>query len=101
MSYVTTCTPVPKEHLPDWMLKERTRMLTSETLMPKDAKSVVYWMQRDVRTADNWALLFAAYLAETAKVPLHVMHVLPPPPQSTDDPTPSLVDLPMTERHGK
>jgi deoxyribodipyrimidine photo-lyase len=84
------------------MKKERTRMLTSEQLMPANAKSVVYWMQRDVRTADNWALLFAAHLAETAKVPLHVIHVLPPPPQSTstDEHPPSLIDLTMTERHG-
>jgi deoxyribodipyrimidine photo-lyase len=114
MPYVTTATPVPDDYLPSWMRKERTRMLTSGTVLPNpaktNAKSVVYWMQRDVRTADNWALLFAAKLAETQKVPLHVMHVLPPPQQSTttteeeDDTTsniPTLINLPMTERHGK
>jgi deoxyribodipyrimidine photo-lyase len=99
---------VPNDHLPKWMKEERTRMLTNEDMMPNnDGKSVVYWMQRDVRTADNWALLFAAHLAETQKVPLHVIYLLPPPPPSSsssnddDGHPPSLVDLPMTERHGK
>ena len=107
MSYVTTTTSVPNEHLPSWMKKERTRTLTSKDLTPNaEGQSVVYWMQRDVRTADNWALLFAAHLAEKQKVPLHVFHVLPPPPTTTttleqDDLPPGLVDLPMTERHGK
>ena len=107
MSYVTTTTSVPNEHLPSWMKKERTRILTSKDLTPNaEGQSVVYWMQRDVRTADNWALLFAAHLAETQKVPLHVFHVLPPPPTTTttleqDDLPPGLADLPMTERHGK
>ena len=80
-------------------------MLTPDKFMPDEkAKSVVYWMQRDVRTADNWALLFAAHLAETAQVPLHVIHVLPPPPppESMDnDDIPDLMNLPMTERHGQ
>jgi deoxyribodipyrimidine photo-lyase len=101
MSYVTTSSPVPKTNLPSWMLKERTRMLTSKHVTMKDeGKSVVYWMQRDVRTADNWALLFAAHLAESKKVPLHVMHVLPPPPQKSDEHPPDLENLPLTERHG-
>ena len=80
----------------------------------KNKKSVVYWMQRDVRTVDNWALLFAGHLAETRGVPLHVFHVLPPPPpksaastNSKDDDhdaalhLPELAEMRMTERHGK
>lgn len=83
-------------------------MLTSDaTKYNKKGKSVVYWMQRDVRTVDNWALLFAAHLAETNQVPLHVVHVLPPPPppsSNNDDGNSSeiatLLQMPMPERHG-
>jgi deoxyribodipyrimidine photo-lyase len=104
-SFIQTSDPVPEEQLPSWMLKERTRMLTSEDIAtPKhNGKSIIYWCQRDVRTADNWALLFAAHLAETQKVPLHVMHVLPPPPQNSkdDEEIPELKNMRMTERHGR
>jgi deoxyribodipyrimidine photo-lyase len=94
--------PVPSNFVPDWMKEERTRMLT-KTDQPKDkGKSVVYWMQRDVRTADNWALLFAGHLAKEQNVPLHVVHVLPPPSTHVDDgeTIPPLENLPMSERHG-
>eukprot|EP00980_Cylindrotheca_fusiformis_P009191 scaffold2003_cov139-Cylindrotheca_fusiformis.AAC.7 len=102
MAYVTTSVPVPEKNLPSWMLKERTRMLTSEDVKMKDTgKSVVYWMQRDVRTVDNWALLFAAHLAESKKMLLRVMHVLPPPPEKSDENPPDLQNLPLTERHGQ
>jgi deoxyribodipyrimidine photo-lyase len=39
---------------------------------------VVYWMSRDQRTDDNWALLFAQELALQAKVPLIVVFCLVP-----------------------
>ena len=109
MSYVTTCQNVPLDQLPTWLKPERTRMLTSNLLKPKEGgKSVVYWMQRDVRTVDNWALLLAAYLAETNQLPLHVVHVLNPP-ATTDtagveegkEDIPDLEHMGMTERHGK
>jgi len=35
-------------------------------------KGVCYWMQRDKRVADNWALLHAQDLALKYKVPLYV-----------------------------
>jgi deoxyribodipyrimidine photo-lyase len=119
------------------MLKERTRMLTDQSVLPPDrddaatdggpsatassssSSVVVYWMQRDVRTLDNWALLYAQHLAHEYGVPLHVMHVLPPPPppptsndddggDDDDDDDGStggeahgpLAHLRMTERHG-
>ena len=106
-TYVTSFTPVRNDYLPSWMKEERTRMLTSEDVtLNSDGNSVLYWMQRDVRTADNWALLLAAHIAETQNVPLHVFHVLPPPPASSstaadEDHPPALEDLPMTERHGR
>jgi deoxyribodipyrimidine photo-lyase len=104
-TFISTSDPVDAAMLPSWMMKERTRMLTSDsTKYNKKGKSVVYWMQRDVRTVDNWALLFAAHLAETNQVPLHVVHVLPPPPpnngDSNSDEIPTLVQMKMTERHG-
>jgi deoxyribodipyrimidine photo-lyase len=39
---------------------------------------VVYWMSRDQRAADNWALLFAQDLALRARVPLIVVFCLVP-----------------------
>ena len=49
------------------------------TLKPGDLKKgpVVYWMSRDQRTRDNWALLFAQELSK-AKVPLAVVFCLAP-----------------------
>lgn len=104
-------THAPASLLPHWMLKERTLALTPLALEPNDAKeqpgsSVVYWMQRDVRTVDNWALLWAAYLATSRKVALHVVYALPPPPPSpqqgdgADTLPPALADMSMTTRHG-
>ena len=31
---------------------------------------IVYWMSRDQRTKDNWALLFSQELSQQEKVPL-------------------------------
>jgi deoxyribodipyrimidine photo-lyase len=39
---------------------------------------VVYWMSRDQRVADNWALIFAQELALERKVPLAVVFCLVP-----------------------
>nr|QDO16452.1 CPD photolyase [Crypthecodinium cohnii]USW07795.1 CPD photolyase [Crypthecodinium cohnii] len=39
---------------------------------------VVYWMSRDQRSEDNWALLYAQGLAKQQKVPLHVVFCLVP-----------------------
>lgn len=37
---------------------------------------VVYWMSRDQRVRDNWALLYAIELANMRKVPVHVVFAL-------------------------
>jgi deoxyribodipyrimidine photo-lyase len=39
---------------------------------------IVYWMSRDQRVADNWALLYAAELARSSRVPLAVVFALAP-----------------------
>uniref|UniRef100_A0A7S2EMG3 Deoxyribodipyrimidine photo-lyase n=1 Tax=Trieres chinensis TaxID=1514140 RepID=A0A7S2EMG3_TRICV len=100
------------------MNKERTKVLTSTATRPLDptdpeTECVLYWMQRDVRARDNWALLFARHLAKRGGVPLRVCYALPPPPPPTgtddddggdddddDDLPPKVTDIPMTERHG-
>lgn len=114
MSLITNTEPkhAPASLLPNWMLEERTFCVTPSALEPKDAHDsngpIVYWMQRDVRTVDNWALLWATHLATSRKVPLHVVYALPPPPLpaltdnevDNDDLAPVLTDMPMTQRHG-
>ena len=99
----------PASLLPKWMLPERTKCLTSPDIgVPSPSKTnkqqhVVYWMHRDMRTVDNWALLWSASLARQWNVPLTVVYALPPPPQSVDEDhslPPTLAQLPMTARHG-
>lgn len=45
---------------------------------PRRAGPVVYWMSRDQRPEDNWALLAAAELARETGAPLHVAFALAP-----------------------
>jgi len=45
---------------------------------PQTAGPVVYWMSRDQRSADNWALLYAQGKALEAKAPLVVVFCLVP-----------------------
>ena len=100
--------------LPDWMLCQRTRVLNTITTPKANGNSVVYWMQRDVRTVDNWALLYAGWVAEQHDVPLTVIYCLHPTPTSeerdidTDTNADAETALPpkimlqtnMTHRHG-
>ncbi|MHB1458593.1 MAG: deoxyribodipyrimidine photo-lyase [Armatimonadota bacterium] len=46
--------------------------------LPQKAGPVVYWMSRDQRTQDNWAMIFAQELAVELKVPLGVVFCLAP-----------------------
>lgn len=63
---------------------ERVRTLnagpqkTSEPGPQKTSAPVVYWMQRDMRVQDNWALLYAADTARELHVPLTVCFTLAP-----------------------
>jgi DNA photolyase len=58
----------------------RIRQLNSAPLLDTGAGNgrVCYWMWREQRCADNWALLHAQQLAEDRGVPLHVGFCLPP-----------------------
>ncbi|KAI1284943.1 Deoxyribodipyrimidine photo-lyase [Halotydeus destructor] len=56
--------------------KKRIRMLRDVEDVPDHSKSVVYWMSRDQRVEDNWALLYAQKLALKTELPLHVVFCL-------------------------
>ena len=49
----------------------------SEELVGK-GKAVIYWMSRDQRVQDNWALIYAQRLASAKSSPLHVCFCLVP-----------------------
>jgi deoxyribodipyrimidine photo-lyase len=57
------------------MHPERFRLLKEG---PAGKGPVIYWMSRDQRTRDNWALLYAQDLAVRAKAPLIVVFCLVP-----------------------
>ena len=110
MTGVQTCA-LP---ISSWFNPERSRLLTPNAVEPaakagEAGECILYWMQRDVRTVDNWALLFAQHQAQKWGVPLRVVYALPPPPQEANssndaeegDMPPLVVDMPMTERHGQ
>lgn len=82
---------VKNEYIPPWFQHERIRVLTESITSPTTTgKSVIYWMQRDMRTADNWALLFAMNMAKDSKLPLRVVTILTPPDEQVER---------MTKRH--
>lgn len=54
---------------------ERTRPLNEK---PVAKGPVLYWMDRDMRAQDNWALLYARECAEERGVPLLVLYNLAP-----------------------
>ncbi|WAR28769.1 PHR-like protein [Mya arenaria] len=58
--------------------KKRVRVLSKAKDFPDDCKGVVYWMSRDQRVQDNWAMLYAQKLALKLEVPLHVCFCLVP-----------------------
>uniref|UniRef100_A0A1B6H369 Deoxyribodipyrimidine photo-lyase n=1 Tax=Cuerna arida TaxID=1464854 RepID=A0A1B6H369_9HEMI len=58
--------------------KKRVKILSSAQDVPDWAEGVVYWMFRDERVQDNWALLFAQKLALKNEIPLHVCFCVKP-----------------------
>jgi deoxyribodipyrimidine photo-lyase len=61
--------------LPDDLLLERVRKLRDR---PYKGGKVVYWMDRDQRISDNWALDRAISLANERNVELCIAYCLPP-----------------------
>lgn len=52
--------------------KKRIRILSKVQSVPETCGGIVYWMSRDARVQDNWALLYAQKLAIKNRVPLHI-----------------------------
>ena len=56
--------------------KKRTRILSDVRLIGERKSGIVYWMSRNQRVEDNWALLFAQALGIKNSLPLHVVFCL-------------------------
>ena len=59
--------------------KSRVRSLAGDAgTVLRECKGVLYWMWRDRRVQDNWALLYSQKMALELNVPLHVLCCVPP-----------------------
>lgn len=58
--------------------KKRVRVLSKAEEFPDDSGGVIYWMSRDQRVQDNWAMLYAQRLALKLDLPLYVCFCLVP-----------------------
>ncbi|QQS43396.1 deoxyribodipyrimidine photo-lyase [Candidatus Roizmanbacteria bacterium] len=56
--------------------KERIRKLNTQTT--SSGSAIAYWMSRDQRVSENWALLYAQELSKKNNLPLVVFFVLTP-----------------------
>lgn len=56
---------------------EKAKAVTDEEKAEETEKSVVYWMRRDQRVSDNWALVYAQALANEHQATLKVLFCLP------------------------
>ncbi|RWS08790.1 deoxyribodipyrimidine photo-lyase-like isoform X1 [Dinothrombium tinctorium] len=58
--------------------KKRVRVLSDESEVCEDCKSIIYWITRDARVEDNWSMLYAQRLSLKFNVPLYVCFCLVP-----------------------
>ncbi|XP_078420141.1 CPD photolyase isoform X3 [Cetorhinus maximus] len=58
--------------------KKRVRLLSKTKGIRENCQGIIYWMSRDQRVQDNWAFLYAQWLALKHKLPLHVCFCLVP-----------------------
>ena len=58
--------------------KKRVRPMNNTNVIPQDSQAILYWMSRDQRVQDNWAMLYAQRLALKQQLPLHVAFCLVP-----------------------
>ena len=58
--------------------KTRVRPMNKMNVIPQDSQTILYWMSRDQRVQDNWAMLYAQRLALKQQLPLHVAFCLVP-----------------------
>lgn len=59
--------------------KKRLRFISDAEKIKQGSEGVLYWMSRDQRVQDNWALVYAQRLAVKEKLPLHVCFCLHAP----------------------
>uniref|UniRef100_A0A8D3A8L4 Deoxyribodipyrimidine photo-lyase n=1 Tax=Scophthalmus maximus TaxID=52904 RepID=A0A8D3A8L4_SCOMX len=59
--------------------KKRLRVISDAEKMKPGSEGVLYWMSRDQRVQDNWALIRAQKLAVKEDLPLHVCFCLSAP----------------------
>ncbi|KAK2822118.1 hypothetical protein Q5P01_022183 [Channa striata] len=52
--------------------QKRLRFISDTEKIKQGSKGVLYWMSRDQRVQDNWALIHAQQLAVEEELPLHV-----------------------------
>ncbi|KAL2097998.1 hypothetical protein ACEWY4_007205 [Coilia grayii] len=57
---------------------KRLRYLSDNKTVKQGSEGVVYWMGRDQRVQDNWALIYAQQLAIAECLPLHICFCLIP-----------------------
>ncbi|XP_078058159.1 deoxyribodipyrimidine photo-lyase-like isoform X2 [Mustelus asterias] len=58
--------------------KNRVHLLSKTESIRENCQGIIYWMSRDQRVQDNWAFLYAQWLALKQKLPLHVCFCLVP-----------------------
>ncbi|XP_071858301.1 deoxyribodipyrimidine photo-lyase isoform X3 [Bombus fervidus] len=58
--------------------KQRIQYLSKLNDVKENCKGILYWMFRDIRIQDNWALLFAQKIAVKSNVPLHICFCIMP-----------------------
>jgi deoxyribodipyrimidine photo-lyase len=58
--------------------KTRVRSINHINIIPQESQMILYWMSRDQRVQDNWAMLYAQKLALKQQLPLHVAFCLVP-----------------------
>lgn len=56
--------------------KKRLQILSDAKEVDEGKQGIVYWMARDQRVQDNWAMLFAQKIAMKNEIPLHVVFCL-------------------------
>lgn len=56
--------------------KKRLRFLSQTQTVKQGSEGILYWMSRDHRVQDNWALIHAQQLAVTEQLPLHICYCL-------------------------
>ncbi|KAI3374397.1 hypothetical protein L3Q82_006224 [Scortum barcoo] len=56
--------------------KKRLRFISDTQKIKQGSEGVLYWMSRDQRVQDNWALIYAQRLAVKENLPLHVCFCL-------------------------